>query len=74
VSEYVTLGYLLKKPEAVSIHLLDLNGRLVSVLFYGLQTEGEHLETYSLPSTLPGGTYCIRLFSSGVTSTAKIVR
>jgi len=74
VTDQVKLSYVLQKTESISIQLTDVHGRFVSELFNGSLTEGAHSQMFSLPASLAGGTYYIRLTYSGVASTVKIVK
>jgi len=61
-----TLSFELTEPQQLSIHLMDMQGKLVStILDNQLRTVGAHSQSIELPQDLPAGTYQLVL-SNGV--------
>lgn len=66
ISEHFTLEFGLVKPEQVSIHLFDLQGKLIQSFVQNQSFEpGEHRLTLSCPGHLPSGNYVLSLEVAG---------
>ena len=73
VTESFQLHFSLKEDETLTIQLLDLHGRLLATYLDNVKTEqGEHVLTYTLPSTLPAGNYVLSLTSPNGVSSLQI--
>ena len=62
----------LEKEERVSVDVFDLQGRLVTSLVNGVQESGRHEIAFD-GSALASGTYFVRLHSTTVTRTEKLL-
>jgi hypothetical protein len=61
----------LKESQPLSIHLFDINGRLLRTQFLGNQPSGEHTFTVDL-SNLPAGIYNLSLMSNQGVATRRV--
>jgi hypothetical protein len=75
LSASATLEYKLKDAEAVSISLVDIEGRTVSTLMPPqMLEEGAHKDTYYLPAALPSGVYFITLKKASGDQVLKVLK
>jgi uncharacterized delta-60 repeat protein len=75
ITESATLTYTLQQPETISIHLWDMNGRLVkTILEKSLQNEGEQEQLIVLSSSIPSGNYIITVSNQQQQVSVKIVK
>jgi len=66
IADHATLTFELTEPQQLSIHLMDMQGKLVStILDNQLRAVGAHSQSIELPQDLPAGTYQLVL-SNGV--------
>ena len=75
VSGFVTLAYSLIQASPVRIELFDINGKLISVPEYQMQSEGSH--NYKLDTNKPGlksGVYYLRLSANYGVSCVDFVK
>lgn len=66
------ISFAIPKNGKVSLKIYDLNGKLVSTLFDGMQTAGNY-ETSFNGSNLASGVYFYRLVSDNFTETKKMI-
>jgi len=72
--ESVTLRYELTQPEAVTIRLLDLNGRLIHTFMEEkLQPTGGNTVLLDLPTGLMSGMYLLDIKSESASTVVKVV-
>jgi uncharacterized delta-60 repeat protein len=75
ITESATLTYTLQQRETISIHLWDMNGRLVkTILEKSLQNEGEQEQSIVLSSSIPSGNYIITVSNQQQQVSVKIVK
>lgn len=75
VKETETLEYSLSKDQSVSIELLNINGQLIkSFIAEAARTAGPQKETLTLPSSLPSGTYIIRLKTNNGQQNVRVIK
>ena len=67
-----TITYELDKPGPISLHVYDLQGRMVSELAQGTQPAGTHSVSFDA-NRLPAGTYVYRLTAGRSVETRKMV-
>jgi hypothetical protein len=69
------LEYTLKNAEELSISLLDIDGREVSIIKeQQVLEQGAHKEVFSLPDTLPSGIYFITIRKASGDQTLKVLK
>lgn len=72
---HATLEYTLQEAEILSIHLLDMQGRIVQTFIEGKhQTAGAHQQAIELPEDVPAGSYFIVLSSPKGRLTVQAVK
>jgi hypothetical protein len=72
VHESATITYSLQYPEFVTLTLIDVMGRVRSTIVSEMSTDGEHAAHFESTS-LPAGTYYLRLETPSSRLTHKIV-
>ena len=75
IMERATLQYTLNKPEAISVSLTDIQGRLITCFFSNQkQAAGSYEKTISLPENLPNGVYCIVISTKNKQIVVKVIK
>jgi uncharacterized protein (DUF362 family) len=73
VRDHATVTFDLSRQGPVSLELLDAAGRTEARLFAGTLDKGKHNVDWRAGRKLPGGTYFLRLNSSGATKVRKVM-
>jgi hypothetical protein len=68
----LNVSFSLHRPENTIIEIIDLNGKIVSVLFNGLLTEGSHELSFNIES-ISSGTYILRINSGQSSFSQKFI-
>jgi len=72
-NERVMVGFKASKGMSVKIEVMNLLGNTVAVLFQGVKEEGPY-EEYADTSTLPEGTYIMRISMNGDVQYRKMIK
>jgi hypothetical protein len=72
-NDRVTVGFTATKGMSVKIEVINLLGSTVAVLFQGVKDEGPY-EEYADTSTLPEGTYILRINMNGEVQYRKMIK
>ncbi len=67
-----TISYQLSQTGQVTLSVYDLNGKLVSTLFYGVQSVGSHQFAWDA-LRVPSGVYLMMLSNDQITQTSKVL-
>ncbi len=75
IDEHVTLEYTLRNDETITIHMVDMQGKIVETFIERqIQPAGEHRQSIDLPEALPSGTYLIAISSPKGKLTVQVVK
>ena len=72
VSSTATLSFAVKEQAQATVAVYDLLGRRVQTLYGGTPTPGQQQRVQMDASTLPSGTYLLRLRAAGRTETQRV--
>lgn len=68
----ITLEYELAGPSKIRVELYNMIGRQITTLLYSERSMGLNQESLQLPSSLPDGTYLLRIESAEGISTQRL--
>ncbi len=76
ITESATLKYTLPTPETISIHLLDVQGKLLKTFIENeKQDASEHQQEISFPDPLPSGVYFLKISgANGGNVSVKVIK
>lgn len=76
ITESATLKYTLQTPETISIHLFDVQGKLLKTFIENeKQDAGEHQQEISFPDPLPSGVYFLKISgANGGNVSVKVIK
>ena len=72
VSSMATLSFAVKEQAQATVAVYDMLGRRVQTLYDGTPTPGQQQRVQMNASTLPSGTYLLRLRAAGRTETQRV--
>lgn len=73
VTQRTNFQFELKKAGQVQLNVRDLSGRVIATPVMGRLTEGQHVQSWQIPSTLPKGIYVVTLATDEGIMTQKLM-
>lgn len=75
IAEHATLEYTLQNAELISVHLFDMQGKMVQTFIERQhQAAGEHQQAIDLREDLPAGSYLLAISSAKGRLTVQVVK